>query len=140
MADHPDARAIQAMYQAYNERSLTGWLAAFHPEAVWTNIPTGERFVGHEGQRTNYAAWDTPFPSGQCVDLHVGGGNGVYVGEFIGAGTNTGPLPGPDGTQLPPTNRQSEIAFCDVHEVSEGLIVNTRRYWDQDAVIRQLGL
>ena len=133
-----DVAVIANLYAAYNRRDIEAWAASFAVDATWTNVPTDETFVGPDGQRDNYAAWNGPFPAGQCVDLRIRGGGDVIVAEFNGDGVNTGPLPTPDG-DLPPTNRRVVVAFCDVHQVRDGLVIDTRRYWDQAAVAAQLG-
>lgn len=130
---------VERLYEAYNRRSMADWVAAFADGATWTNVPTGETFVAPEGQAENYSAWNTPFPKGQCVDLKIAGGEGVIVAEFVGDGVNEGPLPGPDGAHLPATGKRVSIPFCDVHQVVDGKIVATRRYWDNAAVAEQLG-
>ena len=136
----PDIEIVRRMYDAYNRRDLDGWLEPFASTAEWTNVPTGEVHVGPNGQRTNYAAWNVPFPTGQCVDLTIKGCSDVVVVEFVGKGRNTGPLPTVDGGQVPPTNRFVAVTFCDVHELQDGQIVRTRRYWDQATVAAQLDL
>lgn len=135
--NQPDIAVIAALYAAYNSRDLDSWTSSFAADATWTNVPTGETFIGPEGQHDNYAAWNGPFPTGQCVDLHLRGGDGVVVAEFKGDGVNTGPLPSPEG-DLPPTNKRVVVSFCDVHEVAGGFVRATRRYWDQAAVAAQL--
>src|SRR5437660_1337798 len=52
--------------------------------------------------------------------------------EFIGRGTNTGPLHMPTG-DVPPTGRAVEMRFCDVYRVSNGKIVSYRSYYPRDA-------
>ena len=133
-----DRDLVADLYRAFNRRDADGWLAGFAREATWTNVPTGEVFVGVQGQRENYDAWNVPFPEGQCVDLRISDTSRTVVVEFKGDGVNTGPLPGEDGP-LPPTHRRVTIAFCDVHEVRDGSIHATRRYWDQASVAAQMG-
>lgn len=132
-------QAVQDLYQAWNSRDLHGWVTAFHPEAVWINVPTGEEFTGPEGMEQNYTNWDVPFPDGQCTNIQVYAGETFAVGRFLAAGQNKGPLSTPDG-EIPPTGKEIAVMFCDVHELQDGKITSTYRYWDQATVNRALGL
>jgi ketosteroid isomerase-like protein len=135
-----NAAAVRALYHAWNVRDLPAWVAAFTPDATWTNIPSGEVFIGPEGMRENYANWNVPFPDGQCEDITVLTGDGFAVGQFMARGVNTGPLT-TDGGEIPATGKYLSVAFCDVHTLEEnGLITATVRYWDQASVARDLGL
>ena len=60
------------------------------------------------------------------------------VVEFIGRGTNTGPLHMPTG-DVPPTGRPVELRFCDVYRIRNGKIVSYRSYYDALGFMQQLG-
>lgn len=55
-------------------------------------------------------------------------------------GTNTGPLPLPDGTTLEPTGKQVRMRSIDVATVENGLISRHDFYFDQLDLLTQLGL
>lgn len=130
---------IESLYQAYNDRDLEGWLSGFADGALWMNVPTGERFVGPEGQRANYAAWNTAFPRGRCEDLVVRGSDQIVVAEFNGVGVHEGPLDTPEG-RVEPTFKAASLPFCDVHTIAGGKVTETHRYWDLAGAAAQLGL
>ncbi|NUP74382.1 MAG: SnoaL-like domain-containing protein [Sinomonas sp.] len=132
-------RLIETLYQAYNDRDLDQWLGGFAEDALWVNVPTGERFVGPEGQRENYAAWNTPFPRGRCENLVVRGSDEVVVVEFEGVGVHEGPLETPAG-RVEATLRATSLPFCDVHTIAGGKVMETHRYWDLAGAAAQLGL
>ena len=67
------------------------------------------------------------------------GSDDYAVVEFVGRGTNTGPLATPQG-EIPATGRAIEIPFCDVHRIEDGKITNGRSYFDMATMMRQLGL
>jgi len=129
----------RTLYNAYNSRNLDGWLSHFTETSEWINVPTGERYVGIEGQKDNYSAWDTPFPNGKCEELVIRGGDGIAVAEFIGAGVHEGPLATPNGP-IEATYRSSAVPFCDVHTIVDGKVLETHRYWDLQGASQQLGL
>ena len=130
---------IGNLYRSYNDKDLEGWLSHFAEDALWHNVPTGEKHLGPTGQRDNYAAWSTPFPQGTCQDLVIRGGNGVVVAEFNGVGVHEGPLMTPEG-EVGPTFKSTSLPFCDVHTIDNGKITETHRYWDLAGAAAQLGL
>jgi ketosteroid isomerase-like protein len=131
------AEAARGLYEAFNRRDIDGWVAAFAPEATWHEMPSGEVFGVPDGVRLYYERFATAFPDGRCTEIVIREGDGFAVGEFIGSGTNTGPLATPEG-DLPPTGKRIDIPFCDVHRVEHGLVVCTRRYWDTGTFARQM--
>lgn len=64
----------------------------------------------------------------------------VLFEEGVVEGTNTGPIPLPDGTEAPASGNAVSFPFAGVHTVRDGLIVSTRFYWDNAAIYQQLGL
>ena len=59
--------------------------------------------------------------------------------EFIGRGTNTGPLHLPTG-DLPATGRPVELQFCEAFRIRGGKIVSYHIYYDALGFMQQLGL
>ena len=64
----------------------------------------------------------------------------AFADEWTFAGTHTGPLLLPDGTQLPPTGKRVEIKGMELVQVRDGKIVIDNLYYDAMAVLAQLGL
>jgi ketosteroid isomerase-like protein len=60
--------------------------------------------------------------------------------EGLLTGTSTGPLPMPDGAEIPATGAAIELPYVAMHVVREGRFVESRYYWDQMATLGQLGL
>jgi len=136
-----DITTVLRLYQAHNRRDVDAWADAFRADAVWTNVPTGEEYIGPEGPR-ELSGVEHPVPR-RAVRRPQGArrrrrGGGLVLAEFTGDGVNTGPLPTPVG-ELPQTGRRVAVRFCDAHEVADGLITRTDRYWDQASAAAQLG-
>jgi predicted ester cyclase len=55
------------------------------------------------------------------------------------AAPNSGPLRGPDG-DLSPSGRTVDLPFADFARISDHRIVKYRTYYDQIALLTQLGL
>jgi predicted ester cyclase len=74
----------------------------------------------------------------EATDLLVSGDTLTYGTRF--SGTNTGPLPSPDG-EIPATNRRVEMCIAVFARVNgEGLVQEERRHYDVADFLRQLGL
>ena len=62
-----------------------------------------------------------------------------FADEWTFTGTQTGPFPLPDGTQLPPTGKRVQIRGMELVQVRDGKIVVDNLYYDSMAVVAQLG-
>jgi predicted ester cyclase len=68
-------------------------------------------------------------------------GQGDYtcsVAEFTG--TMKGPMKGPGGKTIPPTNRKFKVEFCTVAHWKNGEILEEKLFYDLVEVMRQIGL
>jgi predicted ester cyclase len=73
------------------------------------------------------------------VRLLIADGNNL-VEESVFEGTNSGPLQGPDGTQIPATGLRASVPFSGIHTVQGDKIASTRLYFDQVDMLTQLRL
>jgi hypothetical protein len=55
-------------------------------------------------------------------------------------GTMKGPMNGPDGKVIPPTNRRFEVEFCTVAHWKNGEIVEEKLFYDLVGMLRQIGV
>lgn len=55
-------------------------------------------------------------------------------------GTMTGPMKGPDGKDILPTNKSFEVEFCTVAHWNNGEIVEEKLFYDLVGLMRQIGL
>lgn len=55
-------------------------------------------------------------------------------------GTMKGPMAGPDGKMIPPTNKKFEIEFCTVAHWVDGEIVEEKLFYDLAELMRQIGV
>ena len=80
------------------------------------------------------------FPDLQYESLHAHESGNTAIDEGLVVGTNTQPLPMPNGDSLPPTGKQIRIRSVDVVTVDNGAVVSHRFYFDQMEFLGQLGL
>jgi predicted ester cyclase len=66
------------------------------------------------------------------------GNAAIDEGYFVG--TNTGPLEGPDGEEIPPTGKSVRVRSCDIATIENGVVTSHRFYFDQADFFGQLGL
>lgn len=123
---------------AWNDRDRAAFVDLYAPDCeLVTPVQVGK------GREAIGEFWDTSmgiYPDNRVrVTLLVEEGE-VVVEEGVAAGTNTGPIPLPDGSQAPASGRDISFPFAAVHTIRDGLIVGTRFYWDAADVYRQLGL
>lgn len=55
-------------------------------------------------------------------------------------GTMTGPMKGPDGTEIPPTGKSFDVEFCTVARWEDGQIVEENLMYDLVTFMKQIGL
>ena len=63
-----------------------------------------------------------------------------FADEWTFVGTHTGTFTLPDGTELPPTGKRIEIRGMEYVKMRDGKIVVDNLYYDNVAVLAQLGL
>jgi steroid delta-isomerase-like uncharacterized protein len=80
------------------------------------------------------------FPDGVVkVQRSFGSGDWACI-EVLFTGTHTGPMLGPDGTEIPPTGKSVEWPYCMVIKFKNGLVTELYEYYDQMSLMTQLGL
>jgi steroid delta-isomerase-like uncharacterized protein len=64
----------------------------------------------------------------------------TFADEWVFVGTHTGPVVLPDGTVVPPTGKRVEMPGMEVCVVRDGKLIVDNLYYDNLAVLAQLGL
>ncbi len=64
----------------------------------------------------------------------------LFADEWTFEGTHTGALPLPDGSEVPPTGKRLKIRGMELVQMRDGKIVVDNLYYDNMAVLAQLGL
>lgn len=126
-------------FNAFNARDFERGLKLVTDDVKWTNIPFGREFAGHAGYREFHQNWITAMPDCRVEILNVIGGEEWTVVEFVGRGTHTGPLQGPNGP-IAATQKKLELKVCELLRIQDGLISESRVYFDAATMMRQLGL
>ncbi|HVM40578.1 MAG TPA: ester cyclase [Acidimicrobiia bacterium] len=130
------ASTHQQMIEMIRQHDLSGLRGLYHPDYVYTGSDGAE----HKGPDAGVEVaelYTTAFPD---LDLDVRAvwapTDDVSIIEFVARGTHTGPL-----EDVAPTNRRVDVHVCNVIEVSDdGRILSEREYFDELALLRQLGV
>ena len=117
---------VQSLLDLYNNhQSDPAWLykslAFFAEDCEVIDVPSGMTSRGPDGYKQLILFFEEGFPDSGIEIINLFASEDQAVVEFIGRGTNTGPLHMPTG-DVPPTGRVVEMRFCDVYRVSNGKI------------------
>jgi steroid delta-isomerase-like uncharacterized protein len=123
---------------AWNRRDRAAYLALYAEDCTLTSPDGGGK--GHEAVGAFFDSTLRGFPDNRVrVDALTEDGE-LLAEEGVVTGTNTGPLPMPDGTDGPATGAAMELPYAAMHVVRDGRIMRSRYYWDPMAMLGQLGL
>ncbi len=85
-------------------------------------------------------AFINAFPDGRFqVTRVIADGDFVAV-HWTASGTHTAALASPSGQKIPATNKKARLSGCSISEVKNGKVTREWSYWDQVALLTQLGL
>ena len=107
----------------------------------WPGQPEPTR--GRQNHHDESVEFFKTFPDNHLVNrpYKIFFGQGDYtcsVADFTG--TMKGPMKGPDGKMIPPTNKSFRLEFCTVARWENGEIVEERLFYDLVGMMRQIGL
>ena len=129
---------VGGFYENFNNNDVNAAAAAFSEELETTDPGMGT-VHGIEPFREYLKTFKRAMPDARAViEQQYESGETVMVeGRFVG--THTGPLAGDDG-DIEPTGRSVDLRFADFSRVSDGKIASYHTYYDQVALLSQLGL
>ena len=128
-------RVIDEQDAAFNRHDPAGVAAMYAPGAKLFDQSVGAPMEGPEAVEEFIGGYMTAFPDlkWERVGLEIDGNVGVE--QWRVSGTHDGDLPG-----LPATHRKMSIEGCSVlHFEDDGLVHQEENYWDEGAMLRQLG-
>ncbi len=134
-----NATVARAHYDAFNRRDNAKSLSLVTEDVKWMNIPFNVNYAGHKGYREFLNNWTTAMPDCKVEIVNVVGSEEWTVVEFIGRGTHTGPLVGPQ-TTIPATQKKLDMKFCELLRIKDGQIAEAHLYFDAATLLRQFGL
>lgn len=126
---------VQAIHKAFNDRDWDAIRGAVAQECVFVD----GRLISYKGPEAfanDYSkAWADAFSDGKVTDAKYYDAGDTVVTEFLGVGTNDGPL-GP----MPATNRHLDLPYCEIYHFGpSGEVVGGQAYFDLYGMLVQLG-
>ena len=80
------------------------------------------------------------FPDARVELLRSFGARDWACFEVLFSGTHTGPMPGPGGQEIPATGKAVQFPYCMVCRFKDAVCCEIYEYYDQLALLTQLGL
>lgn len=136
MAENRDI--LERYVELYNAGDLAACMELYADDAIQA-MHDGV-FEGREAIEERLSRDLTTFPDITYTVLSFFEQGDRFADEFVVTGTQTGPFPLPDGTEIPPTGKRVEIRGMEFVEVRDGKIVVDNLYYDSLAMLIQLGL
>lgn len=131
-----DALTVQReMFAAVGRGDMKALRDLLHPDYVYTPSDGIDRH-GPDAGVAVAELYTTAFPDLTIEEVRSWSPSpDISIMEVRYAGTHTGPL-----GDIPPTGRHATGRGCNVVEVRDGTIVSEHEYFDELAMLRQLGL
>ena len=130
--------AYERAAQLYNAGDMAALADTYTEDAVLVT-PFGTA-QGRAAIREQWSRDKVSFPDcAVTIDVSVEQGDTV-AGEWTWAGTHTGPLVLPGGTEVPATGKRVEVKGMELMRMRDGKVAVHHGYWDNMAVAAQLGL
>ncbi|UCH05543.1 MAG: ester cyclase [Candidatus Thorarchaeota archaeon] len=132
-------RITRAALEAFEAHDMDRFVS-FMSESVLDYVPgRSEPLRGREAVREDNIGFLAMYPDVTFEITQIFGNGDMVCAQGIVKGTNTGPLPGPDGKQLPPTNKSFRVPACFVAKIENGKISEIYEYLDRLEFSTQLG-
>ncbi|MCD6728059.1 MAG: ester cyclase [Solirubrobacteraceae bacterium] len=128
-------RRVDEQDAAFNRHDAAAIAATYAIDARMRDAAAGGPIEGREAVRAHIDGYMKAFPDlrWERVGLEIDGDVGVE--EWRCTGTHEGDMPG-----LPATHRQMTVDGCSVLFFGDdGLVREEHNYWDEAAMLRQLG-
>ena len=129
-------RQFDAQDAAFNRHDAGAVAATYAEDARMLDQAVPGPIDGREGVAEYIGGYLRAFPDLNWERISVEVDGNVGIEEWRASGTHEGDLAG-----LPATHRRISIEGCSVMQFGDdGLIHEERNYWDEAAMLRQLGV
>jgi len=140
MSVEENLKVIQAIDEASSRRDWDAF-ASHHTEDVISHSPMRpEPTKGVTAHLEAVQGLMSAFPDSKLTREQIfGQGDWAYVGYTL-TGTHKGPLPGPGGKTIPPTNKTIKIPLGSALRFENGKIAEEHIFFDRLGMLVQLGV
>ena len=140
MSVEENLKAVHDWERAFNARD---WDSAFagYAESIVLHAPgLPEPLKGREAVKGWITGFVAAFPDIKTTIRNAFGQGDMVVMEEEFTGTHTGTLIGPDGSEIPATNKPVQMRSATVLKIENGQITEDHTYFDLLGMMAQLGL
>ena len=126
---------FKSAHEAFNQRKFDAVLNLMTDDIVFEDYPRGATHHGKKGFREFMDAWVKGFSNAKITDAKYYDAGDTVIAEYIGRGTNDGPL-----GSMPKTGKPVQVRMCEIVRFdASGKIASGRAYYDQVTMLNQLG-
>jgi len=141
-AESHNKELMQTLDDAWNAQDMDTF-SARHTHDVIVRWPGKEPTNGVDNHRSEALEFFKTFPDQKVHNrpyktLFASGDWTCSIARFTG--TMKGPMKGPDGRNIPPTNKSFDVDFCTVARWDNGQIVEENLFYDLVTFMKQIGL
>jgi predicted ester cyclase len=129
-----NAETAARIATAFNERDWKTIHAEVAEDCIFSD-PV-EDHKGPDGFVDGYnKGWVAGFSDAKMTNVVIHDGGDTVIVEFVGTGTNDGPV-----ADLAPTGKRASQHICEIYRFgSDGKVIGGRSYYDQFGILAQLG-
>ena len=141
-AEAHNMELMQTLDDAWNAQDMDTF-SSRHKEDVVVRWPGKEPTHGVRDHRQESLDFFKAFPDQKVHNrpyktLFASGDWTCSIARFTG--TMKGPMAGPDGKEIPPTNKSFDVDFCTVARWDNGQIVEENLFYDLVTFMKQIGV
>ncbi len=126
--------------RAINERDWNAYGRLFSEDLVMRTPGLPGVTTGRAARVELVQGIVAPFPDNQ-VDVERTITEGAWsCFQLRFTGTHTGPMAGPDGSEIAPTNKSVALPYCLVTKMDNGVVTEVHEYYDRLELVAQLGI
>ena len=140
MSVEENLRLVDASIEAINANDLDRYVGLYATSAIEYDPGLTEPLKGRAAIREYNKAYFTAFPDVHARKERAFGHGDWICYEAVFTATHTGPFAGPGGQTIPATNKRVRLTGCTVAKVEGGEFTEVHNYFDQLAMMTQLGL
>ena len=140
MSVEENLRLVDASIEAINAKDLDRLVGLYATSAIEYDPRLTEPLKGRAAIREFIKPYFTAFPDAHVRKERAFGHGDWICYEAVFTATHTGPFAGPGGQTVPATNKRVRLTGCTVAKVEGGEFTEVHNYFDQLAMMTQLGL
>ena len=130
----------RAMLRAFNDNDWAAFRGTLADDFAYREHGTSREARGADAAMELIQPWKEslgPEHHGELGDVIAAGDRVVF--QLVWRGTHVAPMPGPDGTPIPPTGTDVETHACMVMTIRDGRITEMDHYFDSLVLMLNIG-